>query len=438
VGKAVSADRLGFLDSAAVIFAIVIGVGILRVPAEVARHLPSAPLILLAWLAGGVISFCGTLCFAELAAMFPVSGGTYVYLRESFGRGAAFLFGWTELTVIRTGSIAAVSFVFAEYLQSLLSFDPLFIKSAAVILVLALSFLQWAGLTYGKRVQNLCVFAKVAALLLVVALGVCLRKGSLGHLTAAPGPPGQGTFSAFGLALIVILWTYGGWHENTYVCGETRDAAKTVPRALFFGILGVTAFYLLVNAFYLYMMPAGRLAQEPLFASGIFHRVFGSAGRRIFEALVVISSLGCVNAMIMTGSRVTHVLAEDNSFFAYLAGRRVGGGAPRRAILFNGLWSVMLIAWGSFGKLLFFTGFAFWLFSAAVAAGLFVLRRRYPGRDRPYKVWGYPVVPAFFGAACLFLCLNTFAAFPKQSLIGLGLLLSGLPFYLFSERRSHI
>ncbi len=430
------AGTLGFWDSAAIIFAIVVGVGIFRVPAEVARYLSSPVLMLAAWLAGGVVCLLGVLCFAELAAAFPASGGTYVYLRLSFGRCAAFLFGWTELTVIRTGSIASVAFIFAEYLQSFFAFDKLFVKSAAVVMVLLLSFVHLAGLRYGKRIQNICVFAKMAALIGAIAIGFLFHKGSLAHITAAPAPGPPNLLSAFGLALVPVLWTYGGWHENTFMAGETRDVTRTVPLALFFGIFAVAALYLIANFFFVYMIPAQRLAGLSLFAPEIFGMLFGRWGRKVFEALIIVSSLGCVNAMIMTGSRVTDALARDNALFASLGATATGNGVPRRAILFNGLWAVALIAWGTFNKLLFFTGVVFWIFIGLTAAGLIVLRRRAPGVPRPYRVWGYPFVPLLFAATCLFLTVNALIVFPGQSLFGLGLAASGIPLYLISRRRS--
>lgn len=426
---------LGRWDSIAFIIAIVIGVGIFKTPSEVAKYLNWPYLILFAWLAGGIISLFGALCYAELSSSYPETGGNYIYLRQSYGKAIAFLFGWSELLVVRTGSIAAVAFIFSEYLTSFLSIDKYLIKQIAVSTIFILSIINIAGLRYGKRVQNVFTIAKIIALIAIIVLGITSKKGDFSHFySLSVFSFDRGILPLFGLSLIPILWTYGGWHENTFVAGETRDARKTLPLALIRGVLIVTALYLAINFLYLYLMPINAIAQSHLIAADALQVLYGIYGRKALEALVVISSFGAINAMIITGSRITYALAKDNVIFRYIGKVDSRYGTPHRAIIINAVWSAILIIIGTFNKLLFFTGILVWLFFALAGSGLFILRYKFPNIDRPYKVWGYPLIPAVFVLICIALVINTMIFYTVQSLIGLGLLISGIPVYIISQK----
>lgn len=435
--KLTSKKELNWFDSVAIIIAIVIGVGVFRVPSEVAQYLSTPALILLAWLIGGIICLLGALCYAELSTSLPRSGGDYIYLRESYGPAAGFLFGWTELLVIRTGSIAAIAFIAAEYLQSFLSINVSFVKPLAVFIVLALSMINTIGLRYGKRVLDVLTVTKVAAILGIILFGFFSQKGDAALLSSShiPAVSNKGLFSAFALALIPILWSYGGWHENTFMTGETKNVNKTLPLTLVGGILVVTAIYMAINFLYLYLIPVADIAQSSLIGSDLLQVLGGRYGQKLLEAIVIISSLGALNATIITGSRITYSLAKDHPIFSYLEGVNSRFGTPHRAIFSNALWAAGLIALGTFNDLLFFTGVLVWLIFALVAGGLFVMRHKYPKLTRPYKVWGFPFVPAAFILVCLSLFINTIVHFPVQSVIGLGIAASGLPVYLYSKKR---
>jgi len=428
---------LGRWDSIAIIIAIVIGVGIYRAPAEIAKYLSSPCLILLAWFLGGVISLLGALCYAELSSSFPKTGGNYVYFRESYGPWAGFLFGWTELLVIRTGSIAAVSFIFAEYLQSFLSMDKCLIKPAAIFVVIFLSLINIIGLRYGKRIQDVFTITKISIIMGVILLGFISKKGNIVHFHSVPITIERKSLSLFSLALIPVLWTYGGWHENTFVGGETRDAKRNLPLALIIGILIVSLLYLAINFLYIYLIPVDKIAYANLIASDVFHILFGKNGKKVFEALVIISSLGCINAMIITGSRITYALAEDNIIFRYLGKVNNKYCTPHWAIILNGIWSIILIILGTFNKLLFFTGVVVWLFFALVGGALFILRYKFPEIERPYKVCGYPFLPAIFILISIALVINTIIFYPFQSFMGLSLLITGIPIFIISQKKSN-
>lgn len=428
---------LGRWDSVAIIIAIVIGVGIFRVPAEVAKYLNSPNLIALAWLLGGIISLLGAFCYAELSSTFPETGGNYIYLHKSYGPLVGFLFGWAELLVIRTGSIAAVSFVFAEYLQSFLSINKSLVKPIAIFIVFILSFINVVGLRYGKRVQDVSIVAKISALLGIIIFGVISKKGNISYFHSTPITFDGGTFSVIGLALIPILWTYGGWHENTFVAGETKNARKILPFALITGIFIVTSLYLAVNFLYLYLIPVREMANSNLIASDALQILYGKNGRKMFEALVIISSLGCLNAIIITGGRITYAMAKDNAIFRYIGEISKKYGTPHRAITTNAFWSIVLIILGTFNRLLFFTGILVWLFFTLAGGALFILRYKFPDIERPYKVWGYPFLPAIFIFISIALVINTIFFYPFQSFMGLCLLMTGIPIFIISQKKSN-
>lgn len=402
-------------------------------PAEVARFLQSPTLILMAWFLGGMISLLGALCYAELSSSFPKTGGNYVYLRESYGEWAGFLFGWAELLVVRAGSIAAIAFISAEYLCSLLSVDIFFIKPIAVSITLSLSLINIFGLSFGKKIHNLLTIINISALVSIIFFGIISQKGDISNFHPAAFVWDKNILSLLGLALIPILWTYGGWHENTFVAEETKDATRTLPQALIIGVSLITVLYLAVNFLYIYLMPVTEMVNSSLIGSDVFCILYGAGGRKIFEMIVVIASLGSINAMIITGSRITYAMAKDNKVFAYL--ERIGShyGTPHRAISINAIWASILILLGTFAKLLFFTGILVWLFFALVVVGIFILRRKFPTLERPYKVWGYPATPAIFILVCAALFVNTLIFNPVPSLAGLCLLASGIPVYFVSR-----
>lgn len=417
-------------DSMAIITAIVVGVGIFRVPAEIAELLPSPVFMLSVWFFGGLISMFGALCYAELSASFPESGGNYVYFRKSYGEGCAFLFGWSEFLVIRTGSIAAVSFIASEYLCSLLVLEAVFIKPAAILIIAVLSVVNILGLSPGKKIHNFFTACTILALVGIVVSGLFSQKGSFEHFEVASFVLDWNTLSLLALALIPVLWTYGGWHENTFVARETRNAGRTLPRALIAGVALVTFLYMIVNVLYIYLIPTEKIADVSLIGSEVFYILHGAKGKIIFETVIVMASLGSINAMLITGSRITHAMARDNNAIAGL--EKVDGrfGSPTRAIVVNAVWASLLIVLGTFSELLFFTGILAWLFFGLAALSLFLLRKKYPEKERPYKVWGFPVIPAVFMLICGLLFFNTLVKNPVPSLFGILILLSGFPVYL--------
>ncbi|MBU1125912.1 MAG: amino acid permease [Candidatus Omnitrophica bacterium] len=421
-------------DSVAIIVGIVIGVGIFRVPAEVARYLPSPEWMLFAWILGGVFSLIGAACYAELATSFPKTGGDYVYLRESFGPLVSFLYAWISVLVIRTGAIASVAFVFSEYCASFLGLVSVWVKPIAVIMILFLSFINIWGLRQGKTLQNILSAGKILTLVAIVGVGFILGKGNAAHFKPIPLPQGSNIFSLLALALVPILWTFGGWQENTFVTGETHNVKRVIPLALLGGASLITILYVGMNIVYLYLFPVGQIAQMELIGSRVMEVLCGSAGTKVVECLVLLSAFGAINGMILTSGRITYASSMDHPLFRFF--NKVHGRfhTPHRAIIVNALISAILITWGSFNTLLFFTGIIVWFFFGMVMAGIFILRKKFPNLERPYKVWGYPFTPAIFLLLCAALVINTAIYFPKQSFFGFAILLSGIPVYFLSRK----
>ncbi len=426
---------MGLWDSVAVIVGIVIGVGIFKTPAVVAGHLPAPVWIFFAWLAGGIISLAGAFCYAEFAVLFPRTGGNYVYLKESYGRLTGFLYAWAELLFIRPGSIAAVAFIFAEIARSFFSLDVQLLKPVAVLAILILTASNALGLKFGKNIQNF-----LAAVLFILIGGTILsaffsQQGAFINFTrnelSAPLVP---CLRAFFLALVPILWTYGGWHENTFLAGETKNASRVIPKALIVALVIIISLYFGINAAYIYLIPIPEIAASPLVMSRLMFILFGTNGERLVETLIMLAALASMNGTLITGSRIGYAWIEEGLQISKT--RRQGRAYSVNAVLFFvGLLSALMVVFGTFERLLFFTGIFVWLFFGMTAAGLLLLRRKYAPLGHRKSIF-YPVVPLLFIAACGALLINTFLTFPGQSTIGLFLLLPAFMVHIFVERKN--
>jgi len=426
---------LGLWDSIAISIGVAIGVGIFRVPSEVARSLPIPQFIILAWIAGGLFSIIGALCYAELSSSFPETGGDYIYLKKSYGLLIAFLYGWTSILVIRTGIIAAISFVFAEYISSFLYLKKSFIKPIAILTIFFLSIINGLKIHTGKNILNIAVFAKIIALTAIIIFAFNSKEGNTANFYSTCNNTTFELVYMFGLALVPILWTYGGWHENTFMTGETKDAQRVLPIALITGAMFISIIYVLMNMAYLYLVPIKDMIYTDLIAGEVMKILCGKWAKKAMEILIVISSFGTLNATIMTSGRITFAMSEDNPFFKYLSHVDEKFGTPFRSIMINAIWSIALVIWGNFNKLLFFTGLLVWLFFGAIIAGIFVLRIKYPSIKRPFTVWGYPFTPGIFIIICLWLCVDIFIKYPVQSIFGILIMLSGIPIYLLTMKK---
>lgn len=452
--SSVSADRwgerlprkLGLWSAVAVLVGTTIGSGIFRTPAVVAERVDLTVLFAAGWIAGGVLALCGALTFAELAALFPRTGGMYVYIREGFGRLPAFLFGWAELLIIRPAALGAIAVVSAEYFWRLWGvdgarlLDPLPTSLAQVTaagFIVVVGAVNYAGVQHAALLQNASTVLKVAALLALVGLGSFLvPQYPLQREVAEPVVSGLSPLAGFGLALVAILWAYDGWADVAFVSGEVKDPQRNLPRALFLGTASVAALYLAVNAVYLKLIPLDRMPGSPLIAADAAQIVLGSAGVVFVSASVMVSAFGALNGSMLVGSRIFYAMAEDRLFFRSLARVHPRYATPSGAIVLAAGLGILFVSVRTFGELADQFIIGIWPFYALAVGAAFVLRRRLPELERPYRIWGYPVVPLLFLLAALFLLGNYMISQPLLFWADVAVVLSGVPVYWFWVRRS--
>ncbi|HMH83315.1 MAG TPA: amino acid permease [Gemmatimonadales bacterium] len=424
--------RLGFWSAVAVLIGSTIGGGIFRTPAVIAERVPAAGPMFGVWVLGGLLALCGALTYAELAALFPRSGGVYVYIREGFGRLPAFLFGWTELVLIRASALGAISTPFAEYLLRSVGRDPAsaqnaglvhYVAAAAIVVTAALNYY---GVRWSALVLNLTTGAKYGALLLLVLLAFLVGHGDFAHFTAAAGPLTPGLF---GLALVSVLWAYDGWGDLSFVGGEVRDPERNLPRALVVGTAGIIAIYLLVNAAYLYLLPLDQMARSPLVAADAAQAVLGRIGIGAVSVVVMLATFSTLVGSILTAPRIFFAMADDGLFFRAVATVHPRYQTPSTAIVLTACLGVGFVLIRTFEQLADQFVVAIFPFYALAAAAVFVLRRRRPDLPRPVRVLGYPVVPLLFVLAAFVILGNSLWAHPRETGFAFIIILLGVPVY---------
>ncbi|HYS20481.1 MAG TPA: amino acid permease [Gemmatimonadales bacterium] len=433
--------RLGLWSAVAVLVGSTIGSGIFRTPAIIAARVPQPLPMLAVWVIGGGLALCGALTYAELAALFPRSGGVFVYIREGFGRLPAFLFGWTELVLIRASALGAIATPFAEYLLRSLGYDPQlpqyaglvhYIAAAAIVVTATLNYV---GVRWSAIVLNLTTGAKYGALVLLVLLAFAGGRGDFSHFGASPAGA-TGTLSAglFGLALVSVLWAYDGWGDLSFVGGEVRDPERNLPRALIAGTSAIIAIYLLVNAAYLYLLPIGQIARSPLVAADVAQLLVGRLGVGIIAVVVMVATFSTLLGSMLTAPRIFFAMADDGLFFASVARVHPRFHTPSVSILLTGALGVAFVLARTFEQLADQFVVAIFPFYALAAAAVFVLRRRRPDLPRPVRVLGYPVVPLLFVLASLLILGNSLREHPGPTGLAFGIILLGVPVYLWWTR----
>jgi APA family basic amino acid/polyamine antiporter len=442
---------LGAWDGALLTIGAVVGTGIFITTGDMAAVLPHGGLILLVWIAGGLLTLAGALTYAELGALFPRAGGMYHFLKEAYGPLWGFLYGWACFLVIMSGGIAAIAVGFGEYLGSFLPFFStrhVLLSAAlgswrwtlsggqlaAVLAIVALTAVNVVGLREGALVQNALTVLKVGAIIAFVALGLFVTPRAALALDAPL--PSSGILSGFMVAMIAALWTYDGWYGLTFSAGEMRDPGRTLPRGLIWGTAAVILMYALLNAVYLRALPVAAIAATPRIGESAAAALFGALGARLVSAAVLVSIFGCLAATILYGARTYLPMAQDGVFFRSLARVDPRYRTPARCLVAQGAWSVVLTVSGTYSQLYTYVIFAATLFHVATGAAVFVLRHTRPAERRPYRVWGYPVVPALFILTCGVLVVGTVTERPLQSVWGLGLVALGVPAYLYWRRQA--
>jgi len=419
--------RLG--DATMLVVASVIGSGIFLTPGAIAERLPYVEWIFAAWIAGGLLSLAGALANAELGAMFPHAGGDYVYLREAFHPGAGFAMGWLSFFAIFAGTIATLAAGFAGAVTPFLALDDAEQLGLAIAVTVAFSALNYLGVRTSARLNNVLTGAKVAALVAFVALGLSIGQGDLGHL-ATGGAGGAVTASAFGVALSPVLFSYLGWNATVYVASEIHEPRRNLPRSLFLGLGVCIAVYLAMNVAYLYAIPVAEMRGLDNVGEAAARALFGEGGGRAVALFVILSILGTLNATVLVGPRIAYAMALDGRFFSGVDRVHAAHHTPHVAIAIQAVVAIgLLLALRSFPSILDFTTFGIVVATSLDTLALFALRWRQPGRPRPYRAWGYPVVPALYLAANLAIAGAMIDARPEESRACLLVMAAGLPFY---------
>jgi amino acid transporter len=425
------ARRLGFWPAVGVVIGITIGSGIFRTPATIASRVPDPPLMLAVWVIGGVISLCGALSVAELAASLPQTGGWYVFVRESWGRLAGFLFGWSELVLIRASASGAVATVFAEYLLRSLGWtapSTRAVQYVAATAIVVAGLINIRGVRLGAWLTGISTIGKCGALVLLT-LAAFLLGGGVGGTVAHFQGGGSVDAGLFGLALVSVLWAYDGFADVSFNAGEVIDPQRTLPRAIVFGTITIVVIYLLANSAYLYVHPIDRVAQSPLIAADTMEAVFGRIGVAAVSVVVTISTMGGLVGIMLGPPRVFFAMADDGVFFRSVAQVHPRYRTPHIAIGVAMVLSMVFVLTRTFEQLADTFVLAIWPFYGLAVAGVYRLRATRPDLPRPYRVPGYPIVPAIFLIGVVYLVANALVADPVWTGVTFGIVLAGVPVY---------
>jgi APA family basic amino acid/polyamine antiporter len=452
---------LTLTDATAVVVGTVIGTGVFLKTAAMTQLLGSPSIVLLAWLAAGVLSLAGALTYAELGAMFPEAGGEVVYLEKAYGELPSFLYGWMQFAVAATGGIAGIATGFAIFLSALVPMGGALVERTfhlfgqdvhwrfgllqvvAVAAIVLFSAINCVGVAFGGRVQSLLTAAKVVGIAGIVGGVFLLSRGAgWSHLAAPAGVPRWGGMQAFGAAMLAALWAYNGWYCLPLVAGEVENPRRNVPRGLIIGMLVVLAVYLLTNLSYFYALPVSEILTSnstahpdalPV-ATKVAQTFLGPVGTAFISVAFVVSTVGALNGVILSNSRIPFAMAREGLFFKRVGEVSARGRVPVWAIIFQGAWACVLALSGTFDQLTVYSIFALWVFFGVTAASVFVLRRKMPDAARPYRVLGYPLVPFVFVVVAAWLVVNTIMTSPVESSVGLALIALGVPVYFYFKR----
>ena len=426
--------RLGLMSAVAVLVGSTIGSGIFRVPASVAGRITEPGPFLLAWAIGGAIVLCGALTYAELAAALPRSGGVFAYILEAFGPLPAFLFGWSTLAVIRASALGAISTIFAEYLGYFLPLTAAQVQYVAAGAIILVGLFNYFGVNIAAVLVNLSTVVKYGALVALAGLAFTIGEGTTANF--APVWGGGVQLSIMGTALISIMWTYDGWADLAYLGGEVKDPARNLPRALLLGTVAIIAIYLVVNLAYLYLVPLPQMAGSALIAATAAERIplFGGGAGGVIAGVVMISTFSALLGSMMTGPRVFFAMADRGLFFTAIARVSPRYQSPSVAILLATGLGVVYVLLNDFQQLADKFILGIWPFYALAVAAVFVLRKKQPDLVRPYRTWGYPVVPLLFMGASIAIIVNALWTDPVNTGITFGIILVGVPVYFVWRR----
>ncbi len=438
----------------------IIGSGVYKKIAPMSAELNSSLWILLAWLAGGIITLFGALCNAEVAGLLADTGGDFVYLRKIYNRFFGFIYGWSLFIVIQTATIASLAYVFAQSLNSILPvpdmlvslkdisiggvfypFENFGIKLTAIILTLTLTVLNISGLRSGAWVSKAIIIMVGTGLFVIIFFGLTSDVAHpVDNISFKAATENTVTLSSFFTAMLAAFWAYQGWVSVGYIGGEIKNPRTNIPRGIVMGVFIVIGVYLLVNYTYLSLLSIPSLVEinnagNQIAAVEAVRSFWGTGGVLFISLLILITTLGCTNASILTGARPYYAMSRERLFFPAI-GRLNKANVPGNSLLWQGIWASVLVLSGTFDQLTDMVVFAVFIFYGATSLGVFILRRKMPDAKRPYRVWGYPVIPALYILFCAGLVVNTFITRPREAVIGLVLILAGIPAYLMMKKRN--
>ncbi|MBY0375742.1 MAG: amino acid permease [Bryobacteraceae bacterium] len=443
---------LGLWGAVSIVIGTVIGSGIFLVPKRAILKVGDTPELFFVWVFGGLLSLAGALTYAELAAAIPESGGEYAFLRKAYGRLWAFVYGWTQLLVAKSGSVATLATAFYLALSNFVpelkatfyridapigpGGGPLEItygQLLAIVLILALAVVNFFGVRFGGGVQIAVTIAKVGLIGGVTVIGLAWSGGSVSNFSTeiAPDPGGLAGFFA---ALVGILWAYDGWNNVSMVSAEIKDPQKNLPRALIYGTAAVMAIYLAANAAYFYVLSAQEVSQADIVPTELMRKIFGAKGAAAVSIVAMVSIFAALNGSILSGARVPFAMARDGLFFRAVGDVHPRYGTPSISTFLLAGWSCLLLLSGRYDELYTCVIFASWILYGMATASVFVLRRKFPEMERPYRTLGYPLVPALFVLVAGLLIFYTLRDSPRESILGLVLIAIGLPFYFHWNR----
>jgi APA family basic amino acid/polyamine antiporter len=429
-------QAIGLTRATAMVVGTIIGASIFVQPSLVSGAVPSIAGMFLVWATAGVLTIIGALVAAELASAYPGTGGVYVFLRESYSPALGFLWCWAMFWSMHTGIIAVIAMVCARYIGYFVPLDDTGLRIAAIAVILVLSAVNYVGVRYGAAVQTTFTIIKVAAIAVIAVGGLWLGWG-MASASAQSSPAVATALPALGpflTATVAGLFAFGGWHMVTYTGDETVDARRTIPRALLIGTLIVTLSYIAVNAAYLAVLPPAEMAASSRVAADFADRIVGSGGAAAVSALVVLSTLGALTGIILTGPRVYLAAAQDGLLVRWLGDVHPRFGTPHHALAIQAVWACVLVATGSYRALFTRVVYTEWIFFGLMAAGTFVLRRR-ASYAPAYRAWGHPVSTVIFIAATAAIVIHQIIVEPIESITGLLIVLAGLPLYYLRTSR---
>ena len=435
------AQVLSLGDATAIIVGLIVGAGIFKTSSMVAGFSASESMTIVWWIVGGALSIIGAMCYAELATAFPSAGGEYHFLGRAFGRYTAFLYGWARLTVIVAGSIAVFAYLFGDYMSRVIHLGPQSSAIWAGLVVAVLTAVNYVGIREGKLTQNFFTFLECGGLVLIVIAGFFLAPQVPGVAAAqsAGGETAKSWYEGAGLAMIFVLFTYGGWNDAAYISAEVRDRERNMARSLFLSIGLVMLLYVLVNLAYLKGLGFAGVAKSDAVAADLLAKVWGTAGEKLISVMIAIAAITSINGSIIVGARSNYALGRDWPLLAYLGQWDATTGTPRNAMLVQGAIALSLVVLGAilkggFEGLVLYSAPVFWGFFLLTGVSLFVLRAKEPQAPRPFRVPGYPFVPAIFVLSCAYLFYKSLDYHGRHAFVGLGVLAVGAVVMLFAER----